>query len=261
MRIKNLLIMVFCTAIVYTAKAQSDSILVKPILMNKSVLSGVGLKKVDLKDEPEKDFYQRKLFGGDEISVYVVSTETWNNKIANYGFDEYVYLIHGQSIVKPLTGNTEVFQAGDHLFVPRGFKGEWEIRAGNNLHYELAVITSERADSTKVKKEAKHKNIDRTILSGCQITLEEGNYEEVLQEGAELKITLKAQRPSHYEMEKSVNEQLINVLSGQITISDEQNNKYTFYTGDFVVLPKNLIGKWKSEGHGMVKYLVVEKAK
>ena len=35
--------------------------------------------------------------------------------------------------------------------------------------------------------------------------------------------------------------------------------EYIFYTGDFFIMPKGLQGNWTSEGHGLVKYLIVEK--
>ena len=34
----------------------------RPLLLDKSVLSGVGLKKIDFKEEPEKQFYQKRLY-------------------------------------------------------------------------------------------------------------------------------------------------------------------------------------------------------
>ncbi len=241
--------------------AQTDtSNFIKPILIDKSVLSGVGLKKIDLKDEPEKDFYQKKLFGGDDISVFVVSTNSWNNKIDEYAFDEYVYLIHGQSIVKPKTGNAQIFNVGDHLFVPKGFEGEWEIRAGSNLHYELAVITSRRTDSTVTLENINHNGLSRSKLSGCQIVFENGKYEELLHKGVELEITLKAEIPDvKWAYKTAEKDKMIHILSGQLLITDQKDNAYIFYTGDFVVFPKGFRGNWKSEGHGMIKYLVVEK--
>ena len=36
-----------------------------PILVDKEALSGLNLHKIDLKDEPEKDFYQKMLFNGE----------------------------------------------------------------------------------------------------------------------------------------------------------------------------------------------------
>jgi len=261
---KIIVTLVITTLMLSFVNAQSEETKVaKPVLIDKDALSGIGLQKIDLKDEPEKDFYQKKLFGGEEISVFVVSTETWNNKISSYSFDEYVYLLNGQSIVKAQQGPTEVFNSGEHLFMPKGFVGEWEIRAGSNLHYELSVITSKRADPSKTSKDLSYGAIENSKLSGCQINFEESDvYEEVLRSGVELTIHLKAEKPREQSNFESPQEQLIHILSGKLELTDTEGTNYTFYTGDFFVLPLGRFKKnWKSNGHGMLKYLVIEKSK
>ena len=75
-----------------------------PFSLDKSTLSGVGLQKIDLKNEPEKVFHQKRLVRGDELSVYVVSTQSWVNKIEDYKFDEYIYMLHGESVTRPAEG-------------------------------------------------------------------------------------------------------------------------------------------------------------
>ncbi|MEO1514929.1 MAG: cupin domain-containing protein [Bacteroidota bacterium] len=238
-------------------QAQQDSI--APILLDKSVLSGVGLKKIDLKNEPEKDFHQKRLYQGEDISVYVVSTESWNNKMENFGFDEFIYMYHGEAIVKPEQGKTQLFHSGDYFFAPRGYTGEWEIKVGSHLHYELSVITTKRADSATVPQNLAHELFPKSTLSGAQIELDgNGKYVEILRRGAELTISLKAEKPAKWQL-PSAKEQLVQFLSGQVTITTPGGTKQTFYSGDFFVLPAGLSGTWETEGHGLVKYLTVEK--
>ena len=234
----------------------------QPLLLDRSVLSGVGLEKIDLKDEPEKDFHQKRLYSGEDISIYVVSTETWNNDFKNFWFDEFIYMYHGEALIKPENGRSMLFHSGDYFFAPKGFTGEWEIRAGNHLHYELSVITTHRADSTRISAEDDHQLFNRSTLSGAHIDLNEVNpYHEILRKGVELTVTLHAERPSSIQMSDQSKERLVHLLSGQISIVDINEEEHTFYTGDFFVLPKNCQGEWKSNGHGMIKYLTVEKSK
>ena len=238
-----------------------QGVIQKPILVDKSVLSGVGLEKIELKNEPEKQFYQKQLYRGNDISVYVVSTQTWNNVITKYPFDEYVYLLNGQSIIKPNRGNSQVFNSGDHLFTPKGFEGEWEIRAGENLHYELSVITTKRADSTKVAKDLGYKYLSSSILSGCQVSFKEENkHKEFLHQGVELTVTFQAEKPREERILNPMKEKLIHVLAGQISFVDESNQEHIFYTGDFFIIPTGLKGVWKSAGHGIIKYMIIEKS-
>ena len=50
---------------------QTDSVeIIKPILLDKEALSGIGLQKIELKKEPERAFFQRNLFsfaGSDDL--------------------------------------------------------------------------------------------------------------------------------------------------------------------------------------------------
>lgn len=236
--------------------SQTDKV-IEPILLDKSTLSGVGLKKRELKNEPEKEMFQTRLYKGEELSVFVVSTQTWNNVNENYPIDEYVFLIQGQSIVKPLNGNSKLFNPGDHFLVPRGFDGEWEIRAGDHLHYELAVISTDRADSSKVVRGGTFTDFNKDI-GGCQIVFDDnGKYSETLFRGIELTVDLKAVRPSESDISSPSQEKLIHILSGMITITDRNGKKHDFYTGDYMLLPSGMSGSWKSQGHGMVKYLEI----
>lgn len=257
-RLLVLVIALLCTQSIYSQAEKTDAI--KPLLLDKSVLSGVGLKKVDIKDEPEKDFFQKQLFRGQDISVYVVSTETWNNKMENFPFDEFVYILHGEAIVKPAHGPSQIFYSRDYFFAPKGYTGEWEIKAGEQLHYELSVISTKRADSTSIIENDQHQLFTRSTLSGAHIKLDSsGKYVETLKEGAELTFKLLAETPTEREIEMPSNDILINVLSGQITITDSDNIEQTFYTDDFFILPNGFTGKWKSNGHGLVKFLTIEK--
>ena len=251
------LVLIFSAHHHVSAQAESKDI-IAPILLDKSVLSGVGLKKIDLKNEPDKKFYQRNLYRGKDISIYVVSTQTWNNKMENFAFDEFIYMYHGEAIVKPASGPAQIFYSGDYFFAPKGYTGEWEIKAGKNLHYELSVFATNRADSTKVSDNLDHELFDRSTLSGAYINLNsEGDYSKVLRAGLELTVKLNAEKPGDRKINIPAKEKMIQVLSGQITIVVDGNTQ-TFYAGDFFVIPKGMLGQWQSEGHGLVKWLSVE---
>ena len=232
----------------------------KAILLDKSVLSGVGLDKINLKDEPEKDFYQKQLFRGEDISVYVVSTQTWNNTMNNFPFDEFIYMFHGEAIVKPTVGPSQLFYSGDYFFAPKGYTGEWEIKAGENLHYELSVISTKRSDSTSIIPDAQHKLFSSSLLSGASIVLDDtGGYNQLLERGAELTVELKAENSQTKFIIDDGKEQMIHLLSGQVTITNADDTSQSFYAGDFFIIPKGFSGSWELEGHGLVKYLAVSK--
>ncbi len=253
-------LMIITLASIIITNAQESETIIKPITVDKSTLSGIGLKKIDLKNEPEKGFYQKRLFWGHELGVFVVGTETWTNNIKNYPFDEFVYMFNGEAIVKPANGTSQIFYSGDYFFAPKGFNGEWEIKGNNHIHYELSVITTKRSDSSKIIKNSGHKLFNKSKLSGNSIILNnDGYHEETLEKGAELTVKLIGEKPGERTLSKTTKEQLIQILSGQVTITNTSGSGYIYYTGDFFIIPKGLGGKWKNEGHNLVKYLSVEK--
>ncbi len=241
--------------------AQNDTLeVIKPILLDKAVLSGIGLKKIDLKDEPEKEFYQKNLFHGKDISVYVVSTQSWVNTCKNYPFDEFVYMFHGDAKVSPTTGEPQTFHSRDFFFAHRGFNGFWEILADDKLHYELSIISTKRADSSRVVQDQMHELISKEMISGFGLLNESGPGQKALASGAELACFLHVEIEQQKKLEEPGKEKFIHVLSGQITVHDKSGNKSVFHTGDFFVLPQGFTGMWTTEGHSLVKYLSVERS-
>jgi len=245
-----------------SVSAQDQTEPITPITFDRSILSGVGLKKIDLKDEPEKDFYQRRLYWGKELGVFIVGTETWTNEISNYPFDEFVYMYNGEAIVKPADGPSQIFYSGEYFFAPKGFKGQWEVKGNNQIHYEFSIITTTRADSTAIIPDATHKRFDPAVLSGNGIHLnDDGYYEETLEKGAELTVKLVGEQIGERSLSESQQEQCIHIIAGQITIIDKNGKEYTYYAGDFFLIPIGLVGTWRTEGHKLVKYLLIEQTK
>ena len=231
----------------------------KPILLDKTALSGIGLRKIDLKDTPQKNFFQKNLYRGTDLSVYIVSSQSWKSKMENFGFDEFIYMLNGQARVKPQKGKAQQFYTGDYFFCPKGFTGDWDIQAGENHHYELSVITTQRADSTRKSEMLTHQLLDKSELSGVGIQLgTQGLYKTNLAKGVELTINLMAEEPRKKNIQNA-KEQLVCLLSGQVSISDTNEDIQKFYTGDFLLIPKDFDGMWESNGHGLVKYISVQK--
>lgn len=259
---KNLFLIIFlCTS--YNIHAQSElqeEKITEPILINKSALSGIGLKQYDQPNDPGKEFYQRKICWGDELGIFVVSTNSYTNKMADFPFDEYVYMLHGEAEVRPTEGKTQRFKTRDHFFAPKGYTGEWEIMAGKNLHYELSVISTKRADSTSLSNVIAHTLVNPELLSGVDIVFDQnGIYHQEIVRGVELTFTLHAEKPREIILQKS-KEQMVHILSGEVKITSPNDNQHTFYTGDFFIIPSGMEGQWKSNGHSIVKYLTVERS-
>ena len=148
---------------------QTDSVeIIKPILLDKEALSGIGLQKIELKKEPERAFFQRNLFRGEDLSIYIVSSESWKTSFDNFSFDELVYILNGKAKVKPEGGEEQTFNSHEFLSVPKGYSGSWEVLAGDNYHYELSVIATKRASQIDTtKSNIPMKIVRRIILLIC----------------------------------------------------------------------------------------------
>lgn len=236
---------------------KQDSSPIRPLLLDKSVLSGVGLDTIHMKNTPERDFFQKRLYRGEEISIYVVSSETWSAPFDAFWFDEFIHILHGGARVKHEDSYTSL-ESGEYVFAPSGFPGEWEVEAGENYHYELSVITNRRADSTAVSDLKQPISFSSRDLSGRDIVLKDTEvYEKILARGIELTCVLRAEKPQERLLTDPSKEQMIKVLSGQLTFTDSTGESTTFYTGDFFVLPTGFKGIQLSRGHSIVKYLSV----
>lgn len=252
----------FCLSIsVGSLLAQTDAVtIVKPILLDKEALSGIGLQKIDLKDDPDRDFFQRRLYAGEDLSIYIVSSESWKTSFDNFSFDELVYILNGEAKVKPEGGKEQTFHSHEFFSIPKGYKGSWEVLAGDNYHYELSVIATKRTPLDDTVRINSPRLLDKSKISGIDIIRKEkGKYEEVLSKGVELTVYIRSEYPNISDIVELESDQLFYILSGQVEIEDLVETKHAFYTGDFFILPKNFKGKWKSRGHGLFKTIVVEK--
>lgn len=242
-----------------TYAQESEREPLQPIPIDRAGLSGLGLKQIKLKQEPERKFYQRNLYRGEELSVYIVSSQSWTTRMENFSIDEYVYIFHGKSRAKADGGEDLYFQSGEHFAIPKGFTGEWEVKAADNIHYELSVITTQRAPEVKRSKGQLPRLFDKDVLSGIQIDWEgKDHYREEVFVGDELRISLHAEKPAIQKLEQPAKEQLISLLSGHLILKDSSGEEHTFYTGDLFIIPRGFTGIWESQGHTLVKYLVIE---
>ncbi|MEN0048708.1 MAG: alpha/beta fold hydrolase [Bacteroidota bacterium] len=242
---------------------QKTEKIVRPILLSKDALSGIGLEQLTLDDQPNRAFFQRNVFLGIDLSAYIVSSQSWLGKMNNFPIDEYVFMLNGKARLKPENQeNSIAFQSNEHFFAPKGYTGEWEIMAGNNYHYELSVITTNRADTVMKSRNLRPFKFDADVLSGIGIDFSDGNlYENVLVEGDELTVSLIAEKTHERVITEPIEEQIIHLISGMLILTSSDEETYFFHTGDFFILPKGFTGLWESDGNALVKYLRIEKTK
>lgn len=233
---------------------------IKPILLDKKALSGLGLKRVTSSSDPDRVLFQKQLYRGKEISVYLVASETKTAQWEDYGMEEFIYVLNGRARLKPATTAETFFHPGDFFIVPKGYVGEWETQGGETFYYELSVIANQRA--TSVDDELIPVLMDKAKIAGIGLTpseVREETFIDLLHHGQDLSISTHSEKPSFIADFVCEQEQLIYIISGSLTLETEGEPSTSYYAGDFVVIPKGFAGSWKSEGHELFRTLRVMK--
>ncbi|MBC8753772.1 DUF861 domain-containing protein [Kordia sp. YSTF-M3] len=228
----------------------SKDTVIKPFEINKRFLSGINIPKVKLKAHPERAYFQRTIYKGSDLSVFILSSETATNTIKDFSVDEFVYYLKGKAEIKLENNEKRSFLSGDYICVPKGFSGEWTNNEGNKYHLELSVISNKRADKEAVSIPSIPFLLDREVLSGIK-------NETTLFSGVELNIEIVSEIPGHKEISPTTKDQFIHVLDGMIVISANNDSLEIFHRGDFFVLPKGFSGILKTEAQDTCRMLVV----
>lgn len=232
------------------------------IPLDREVLSGLNLKSVKDHRQPNRRLFQKKLIGGDELSVYIVSSETASAQQNNYGIDEFIYLLNGRSRLNPTNGTEVIFSKGDYFVTPRGFTGEWETLGGNEFLIELSIVSSTRAKNNA--KNTLPVQIPTSLISGFGIKNTEsinaiGRYKNIAYSGSELNVFILGESPQNRRINTD-KEQVIQVLSGMVTIIGKEGGEYQFYSGDWLMIPKGVEATWRTEAHGLFRWLSIKQA-
>ena len=256
-RIACIMVLISLTIHLKSQKMDNDSI-VEPFKIEDRVLSGLDIPPLKLKAHPERAYFQKRIYKGTDLSVYILSSETAINEITNFPIDEFVYYLNGRADIESGKEIKQSFFAGDYIFVPKGFSGKWTNNGGNKYHLELSVISNKRADSIAVSGAKVPFLLDRALMSGIGLSnLDTANYRNTLYSGVELDVFTASERPHQKEIINNKKEQFIHVLNGLVTITPHKGQAQTFYTGDFFILPEGFSGSWKSEGQNLFRTLIV----
>lgn len=236
--------------------------IINPIAIDPVAISGLGLKKVTSSADPDRLLFQKMLYQGEEISVFVVASETKTATWEDYSIEEFIYVINGRARLHP-SGETERFYyPGDFFWVPKGYQGEWETQGGQSFYHELSIIASESAKTSNF--DSRPTLMDKVKIAGIDLTPDvdqAGKFLDILQRGQDLTISTQSEVPQALENFQSNHEQLIYIIAGAVTLKAEGGESMLFQTGDFFVLPKGFIGSWRSEGHRYLRTLRVRKTK
>ena len=117
-----------------------------PVRIDPAVLAGEGLEALPPRDPAmtvsERDGRSsfKSVFEGDIVSG-VFESGPAVLKVEELGYDEFIYILEGGLVLTGADGVPHTFTAGDHLVLPKGWSGTWEM-TGDTFR-ELIVIESQ----------------------------------------------------------------------------------------------------------------------
>lgn len=239
----------------------SSETIIEPFKIDERALSGLDIPQQQLQAHPNREYFQKQLYAGSDLSVFILSSETADNEISNFPIDEFVFYMNGRADIRTSDQDEYSFYAGDYLFVPKGFSGNWINNGGSKYHLELSVISNKRSDANSISTAENPFLLDRELISGIGLSEQASNgYRDVLHSGVELEVVTESELPADISLSDTEKEQFIHVLQGMVTITPSNGEAHTFYTGDFFILPKGFNGQWKSEAQHLFRTLrVVQK--
>ena len=247
------------TSSVTPQKTKEEAIV--PILINKETLSGLNLSRGKNPEQPDRKLFFQNIFRGETLSVQVISSGNASASPEDLGIDEFLFLVNGGARLSPKGAAEKTFIAGDFFMVPRGFNGDWETIGSPSFHHEISVTTVERNEAALDSKKTMPVLMDKQKIAGLGITkTSQGKYYDLLYEGHELTITLEGELPQVKKIESPLQEQIIYIAEGTLSLWDSSGKEYNFTTGDFVVVPQGFTGTWQSRGHELFRFLKMRKS-
>ena len=110
-----------------------------PVRIDPAVLAGEGLDP-----GPEQDGVQsffKSVFEGDIVAA-VYESPPLAMQVEDLWYDEFIYVLAGELVLTGADdGVAHTFRTGDHLVLPKGWTGTWEM--GGGTYRELIVVETQ----------------------------------------------------------------------------------------------------------------------
>ena len=110
-----------------------------PVRIDRAVLAGQGLDPGPEQDGMQSSF--KSVFDGDIVSA-VFESGPGVLQVDGLPYDEFIYILAGELVLTGADdGVAHTFGTGDHLVLPKGWTGTWEMVGGT--YRELIVVEAQ----------------------------------------------------------------------------------------------------------------------
>ena len=110
-----------------------------PVRIDPAVLAGQGLDPGPAQDGVQSFF--KSVFEGDIVAA-VYESPPLAMEVEDLWYDEFIYVLAGELVLTGADdGVAHTFRTGDHLVLPKGWCGTWEMVGGT--YRELIVVETQ----------------------------------------------------------------------------------------------------------------------
>lgn len=241
-------------SVLIAQEAEADQVIV-PFDIPESYISGLDLSERELDAHPGKDFFQRRVYRGESLSVFVLGGETMVNEQTDFPIDEFIYYLNGHADIEADGRNLTVL-GGDYAIAPKGWVGTWTNNGTPRHNLELSVISTQRSNEKSNLRSPFR--IDRRALAGITTSeLDGGQAIDLVYAGPELIVTIATQDLGTRRIDAKTPEAFYHILSGSVTITPDGSTPTQFFVGDNFVLPNSFAGDWGIEGRNGLRVIKV----
>lgn len=219
----------------------------------KALLAGEGLDSIPQQDTT-RTVFQKKVYDGEDIIIFMVAIGTGiTNEFQGFPLEEFIYWINGKAVVEPDGAEPFPVYTGDYFVQAKGFNGKWNFVDIGGVHLELALIAKNRPGQEVRSPISQAMVLDRDLISG--VTQPDNGQ---IYNGVEITVNLRTE-PS--ELDEILQERMLHVLNGVLTVTTPDREVYQFFPGDFFVLPEGFEGAWSHSSLQQLRVLEVFKTR
>jgi uncharacterized cupin superfamily protein len=213
----------------------------------------------DLPTQTLHVYYEDKDLG---LSVGVWTTSPMQEAFGPYPGDEFIWLLEGGFKMVDGDGNVlDIYREGESVYFRNAAPVSW-VQEEHLRKFYITYLNPQREAPANVPAEAAVKAVDPSITPEQMTVLEatdpfiidgekptQRDYNYFTNDTEDLFVGLWDSTPFESEMAPFPSHEFVQLLEGEITISEEDGTVHRFERGDAFFVPKGTVCSWKTTGY------------
>jgi uncharacterized cupin superfamily protein len=175
-------------------------------------------------------------------------------KLEPYSVNEFMWVLEGSVTIVDAKGHEETIRAGEAFFIPKGLPCSWKqseyIRKFYVIFDDPSGMKPQNPETLKVLKFDRNKAMapmtlpDTTVFNGPVPTQNVFNYFSDMT--GQMTAGIWDCTPMNRKAMPFPRNELMCILEGSVTITDDKGRAQTFRAGDTFFIPQGLVNSWHS---------------